>query len=325
MKKNNLQFGIHLRTISQLLEKAATEENPGLYLFENNLRAPLFQLEALARIYSSTGPDKSRFEKMRQKFKQLEDMLGTVDYFDAFDKLFSGNNKTPKDVKAYFSDQKEKNVKKLNKVLSMKGWLNTKQVEKIKSSVEKTKWKDKDEQHKRLLKFYKAEIKKINEFAENGKVKFSNIETGVHEFRRKLRWLSIYAQALQGCIELADIEQEKLNLESYLTESVLNSPYNRLPPVEDNKLHPLVLSKYNFFALSWMIEQLGLLKDQGLSLIALTEAINNKGSIKKDKQAMLTAKRYLGKKALSIDDVLREVSKMKTQFFKDKILENLLK
>lgn len=325
MNQNNIQFDVHLNTISVLLERAKTTEDPAVYLFENDFRTPLFQLEALARIYSSTGPNKKKFDKMQEKFKLLEDTLGGIDYFDAYGKLFFNNEKIPGDVRSYFSRKEEKTVRKLNKILKSEGWLNGKQLERINNDLKKTGWKNKDEQHKRLLKFYRSEIEEIVDFAREGKVAFTDVESGIHELRRKLRWLSIYAQALQGCIKLVEIEQEKLALGNYLTGSVLNSPYNRLPPVEDKKLHPLLLSHYGFFALSWMIEQLGLLKDRGFGLLALAEAIMETKGIKNEKDAILQAKKYLGNKAPSIDDVLKEGNQITKQFFTDRILKNLLK
>lgn len=325
MKQNNIQFSLHLEKVSTLINAAQSDENPALFLFANGLRAPLFQLEGLSRIYSSTGPDKKRFRKMQEKFKVLEDVLGSIDYFNAFGKVYAKDKRIPQNVKLYFSDKEEKNISKLNKVLKSEDWLNGKLLEKINSALEETNWKDKDEQHKRLLKFYGSEIVEIVDFAREGKVVFIDVESGIHEFRRKLRWLSIYAQALQGCIELVDIEQERLELQNYLTDSVLDSPYNKLPPVEDEKLHPLLLSKFGFFALSWMIEQLGILKDRGLGLLALAEAVKETEAIKNDKESIFRASEYLGDKGPSLEDVLYEANTITEQFFKDKILKNLLK
>ncbi|AZA84118.1 hypothetical protein ACR78Z_04040 [Sphingobacterium thalpophilum] len=324
MKQNNIQFNLHLQKISTLLKEAQKEENPGRYLFQNDLRTPLFQVEALARIYRVTGPKKKRFGKIGEKFKQLEDMLGSIDYFEAISKEYSDNKKIPEDVRSYFSGQEEKVLRKFNKLLKTKNWLDGKQLKKISRDLEKINWKGKDEQHSRLVKFYRSEIEKIMDFAKNGKQAFKDVESGIHEFRRKLRWLSIYAQALQGCIELVDIEQERLDLENYLTDSVLSSPYNKLPLVEDKKMHPLALSKFCFYAISWMIEQLGILKDQGLGLLALAEAVKETEGIKIDK-AIIRASEYLDKNEPSIADILSEANGITKQFFKDKILINLLK
>ncbi|HMR19104.1 MAG TPA: hypothetical protein PKA53_07380, partial [Sphingobacterium sp.] len=72
-------------------------------------------------------------------------------------------------------------------------------------------------------------------------------------------------------------------------------------------------------------EQLGLLKDRGFGLLALAEAIMETKGIKNEKDAILQAKKYLGNKAPSIDDVLKEGNQITKQFFTDRILKNLLK
>ncbi|MGJ1361134.1 hypothetical protein ACR79B_07395 [Sphingobacterium spiritivorum] len=324
MKQNNIQFNQHLEEVSALLNDAQKEENPGRYLFENDLRTPLFQLEALTRIYSITGPKRKRFFKMGKEFKQLEDMLGSLDYFVAFGKEFSNRKNIPEDVKSYFSVQEEMALKRLNNLLQSKNWLNGKLLKKIGRNLKKTTWRKKEEQHKHLVKFYRSEIEKIMKYYKNGKAIFKDVELGVHEFRRKLRWLSIYAQALQGCIELIDIEQERLTFENYLTDSVLNSPYNKLPAVEDKQMQPLSISKFGFFAISWMIEQLGILKDRGLGLLALAQAIKETEGLKSDR-AIIRAREYIGKKAPSIEGILIDANKITNQFFNDRILENLLK
>ncbi|MGF7029031.1 MULTISPECIES: hypothetical protein [Sphingobacterium] len=325
MKQNNNQFDLHFQKLADLFEGAKKENNPGRYLFENGLRTPLFQLEALARIYSVTGPRTKQFRRMRDKFKQLEDMLGSIDYFTTFAKLYTKDKCIPEDVGIYFDAQLEKVVRKLNKLLKRKNWLNGKQLKKIISDIDKTQWKAKDEQHRRLVKFYRSEIEKIMDFSQNGKYVFRNVESDIHEFRRKLRWLSIYAQSLQGCVELVDIEHEKSELRNYLTDTILESPFNRLPPVEEKQTHPLALSKFGFYAVSWMIEQLGILKDHGLSLLALADALKETEKIKKQSDAIIRAEKYLEKSIPSIDVVLSEANKVSKQFFMDKILKNLLK
>jgi len=251
-------------------------------------------------------------------------MLGSIDYFTTFAKLYTKDKCIPEDVGIYFDAQLEKVVRKLNKLLKRKNWLNGKQLKKIISDIDKTQWKAKDEQHRRLVKFYRSEIEKIMDFSQNGKYVFRDVESDIHEFRRKLRWLSIYAQSLQGCVELVDIEHEKSELRNYLTDTILESPFNRLPPVE-KQTHPLALSKFGFYAVSWMIEQLGILKDHGLSLLALADALKETEKIKKQSDAIIRAEKYLEKSIPSIDVVLSEANKVSKQFFMDKILKNLLK
>ena len=89
--------------------------------------------------------------------------------------------------------------------------------------------------------------------------------------RRKLRWLSIYPQALQGCIQLTETDAKDKNLEKYLTPEIVNSPFNKMPAVGKNK-YLLMFEKDYFLALSWIISQLGKLKDEGLRTVVTNEA-----------------------------------------------------
>ncbi|QEM03112.1 hypothetical protein DIU31_006095 [Mucilaginibacter rubeus] len=324
IEQDKEQFTPLLLQISALLTKAREAQDPAQLLYEKNFRAPLFQLEALSRIYSSTGPKKKRFTKLKIKFKRLEDLLGQIDYFDAFAKQFSGNARIPETVLAYFQSNKEKSMQELNKVLKDKGWLDGSQVSKIGTRITKVDWKPKAEHHARLLDLYQTETGRIKNFADGEQVSFNDIEAGIHEFRRKLRWLSIYAQALRGCIKLVAVEKERTFLKNYVTDEVAGSPYNKLPPPENERFYPLALSKYDFYALSWMIEKLGILKDQGLAILALSKAIKETDKIKDDREVIIRADQYLGDQAIALDNVLADANKIKDQFFKDRVLENLV-
>jgi len=324
MKKNKLPFDITLQQISNLLTHAQNAENPAMYLFTHDLRTPLFYLEGLSRIYAATGPRKKKFKKLQEKFKLLEDMLGRIDYFEELNKSISQHSHLPEYLKFHFLIPAKNAISDLNEVLLHFGWLDGEQLKKIQRTLEKVEWKDPQEEHKRLELFYYAEIEKITAFAKNGTISFSDMELGIHEFRRKLRWLSIYAHALHGGIQLVDIEKERLTLENYLTDTVLNSRFNKLPPA-DKQTIPLRLSKYNFYALSWMIGRLGELKDQGLTLISLAETISQTYLIQNEEEALLKAQEVLGENSASLDELLQEGNKITKQFFKDGVLKNLIK
>ena len=118
---------------------------------------------------------------------------------------------------------------------------------------------------------YKKWISDINGFAKNYAAGFSELETQVHELRRKLRWLSIYPQALQGCIQLTEKAARGAGVAKYLTPEITGSPFNKMPAAGTNR-YLLMLNRDYFFALSWMIAELGRLKDHGLRTVLLNEA-----------------------------------------------------
>ena len=108
----------------------------------------------------------------------------------------------------------------------------------------------------------------------------------MHELRRKLRWLSIYPQALGGCIQLTETPSNDDNVSKYLVPEIVNSPFNKLPPPGANR-YLLMFNKDNFLALSWMISELGKLKDQGLRVVVMAEAGKTSKSDAKNNAAIL--------------------------------------
>jgi hypothetical protein len=89
----------------------------------------------------------------------------------------------------------------------------------------------------------------------------NDLEAGVHELRRKVRWFSLYAAALDGAVVLdPDVAPPTKGWSRYLGEAVVNSPFNRLP-APGAGVDPLTLPAPLFYALSWAIAELGRIKD----------------------------------------------------------------
>src|SRR6185295_12811971 len=101
--------------------------------------------------------------------------------------------------------------------------------EKILIELKKADWLDARNDRKKIANIIADDIKGFERDYENGKLHFRELEQGLHEFRRQLRWFSIYAQALGGLIQLRLVNSADPNLKKYMTDAVLNSPYNQLP------------------------------------------------------------------------------------------------
>ena len=85
MKNGLSRFDYHLNQLQILLDKAANQKNPALWLYRNNARTPLFMLEGLSKLYAGVH-NKKKFSKLKEHFKNLEDVIGTIDYYDSFAK-----------------------------------------------------------------------------------------------------------------------------------------------------------------------------------------------------------------------------------------------
>ena len=323
MKNGIARFDFFLTQLQTLLAKAVKQKNPGLWLYQNNARTPLFMLEGLAKMYSGIHNEK-RFCKLKVHFKLLEDALGAIDYYDALAKLFITNKNIPAEVIDYLQAQSREKIQSLNELLVEDGWMGSKatRIKKIQKKLAEADWLKEEAEVKAMDKFYGTAIYEIAAFISNDKLHFTNVESDVHELRRKLRWLSIYPQAVHGCIQLSKAKKSPQHLSKYLTKEITTSPYNKMPDSGNCKYFLLLHQDY-FFALSWMIAELGKLKDSGLGIIAIKEALQQTGKVTDD-EAYKKAYQFLGDKQPKLAQILRNAEAICKTYFDESNLEHLV-
>ncbi len=259
-------FQYHLDQLQELLVKASADKDPGMWLLKNNGRTPVFMVEALCKIYKDL--DEKTFTKLKARFKTLEDAIGRLDYYTGFEEQY----KEDAAMSAFIKKRISETSKQLNTILTGERWIikDYKRIRKAFEKLEKIKWPEEKENILLIDRFYKKSIGEIEEFYHSTGEKFNDIEQQIHELRRKLRWLSIYPHAVRGTIQLhGNIDYPEL--QSYVTEDVIHSPFNTFPP-EANCIFVFLLNKTPFLALSWMISSLGKLKDNGLRYILEQES-----------------------------------------------------
>lgn len=323
MKNGQARFDFFLTQLQTLLDKAAKQKNPALWLYQNNARTPLFMLEGLAKLYAGIH-NKKKFTKLKAHFKLLEDAIGQIDYYDAFAKEFAGNKKIPATVVSYLQAQSREKIQSLNEILTEKDWIGSgkSRIEKIRKKLKKADWLDEQKDVEGVRDFYFSSINGILEFSNQKNFHFENVEKDVHELRRMLRWLSIYPQALKGCIQLSQAKKSPAYLSKYLTKAITGSPYNVMPDAGDLRYF-LLLDKTRFYALSWMISELGNLKDSGLRLEVIKEALIQSGSTD-EKAALIKARSFLGNRQLTEQQVLDQAEAILKTFCKEQNLESLV-
>jgi hypothetical protein len=323
MHKGEQRFNFFLSQLQTLLNKAAKQKNPGLWLYSNNARTPLFMLEALAKLYADLH-NKKKFTKIKEHFKLLEDVLGAIDYYDGIAKDFITQKNIPAAIINYLQAQTREKIQSLNELLVEKKWFDKEEnrVKKIQDKLNDADWLDEKEEAEEIEEFYGEAIYEITEFIQKKKYHYENMEADVHELRRKLRWLSIYLQALQGCIQLAENKTAPKHLTKYLTKEIITSPYNKLPDAGDGKYFLLLGKKY-FYALSWMIAELGNLKDNGLHIIALKEALQQTAALSEE-AAFKKAYQLTGKKQEQLQTLLDQAEAITKIYFEEHNLEHLV-
>ena len=330
MKNGQLRFEFYINQLEALFLKASKEKNPGLWLYQNNARTPLFMLEGLAKLYSGIH-NKKRFEKLKVHFKLLEDTIGQIDYYDGFAKEFLANKKMPAVITNYLQAQSREKIQSLNEILTEKEWLgdNNIRINKIRKKLKKAGWQDEKEDVKNIQEFYITAINKILEFINEKNFHFVDVESDVHKFRRMLRWLSIYPQALRGCVQLGKSKAVTPKfLSKYLTKAITTSPYNVMPDAADQKFF-LLFDQNRFFALSWLIAELGNLKDNGLRVQVIKEAILQNSpqapaGKNNEKDALAKAYKLSGPAQKTIPQVLNAAEKLCSTFCKEQNLESMI-
>lgn len=323
MKNGISRFDYHLNQLQALLDTASKQKNPALWLYQHNMRTPLFMLEGLAKLYAGLHNPK-KFTKLKAHFKLLEDILGAIDYYDAFAKSFAQQKKIPAAITNYLQAQVREKIQSLNEVLTEKGWLGdgNSRIIRIRKKLHEANWMNEEDEMDAISGFYGTAIYEIVEFIQERKYHFSNVEADVHELRRKLRWLSIYPQALRGCIQLSTEAAVPKHLSKYLTPAITGSPFNIMPDAGKNSYF-LLLNKNYFYALSWMIAELGKLKDSGLAIIAIREAMMQTSQTN-ETAATKKALDLLGKQQQPLKQILDKADAICKTYFGENNLEHLV-
>ncbi len=314
------RFDFFLNQVTALMEKAAKQKNPALWLYRNNGRTPFFMLEGLARLYASLHNEK-KFKKLQERFKLIEDKLGGIDYHEAMANSFAANKKIPAAITTQFKTQFTVEVQQLQALLESENWLNGKRIAKIQEKLAAADWLEAAAELPLIQQHYHQQTAKITAFVDDTAFHFDNMEEDVHELRRKLRWLSIYPQALQGAVQLGNLHPKAKHIAKYLTKAVITSPYNQFPKAAKGQ-PVLQLDKNYFYSLSWVIAELGMLKDKGLGLHALTIAIMAGGKIS-EAEAWKQAHQLIGSQQPNLLQLLDQAESICKTFFAEKNLAHL--
>ncbi len=316
-------YSYFLGQLKKIIDASKTAENKALYLFKNDARTPLFMLEGLSRFYE-TQHNQKRFGKLKDEFKILEDILGAIDYYVWLEEEAGSITDCPEEVKEYFKQQKDIKAAALNDLLEKDNWLEEKSAfDKIQKKLTSAKWQSPKDDIKGLENFYKKAIKDILDFYKKSGTVFTKMEDEVHELRRNLRWLSIYPKSFQGAIQLIYSKPTNPAALPYLTEEIVTSPFNVMPLIGQNK-HFLLLEKQYFLALSYMIAELGKIKDNGLLIFGLAEAIKETENLTED-EALQKAVTMLNEVGNYEKVLLSKASQVCEDYFSNKLLKQLIK
>ena len=270
LKQNS--FKIHIDDFNRLLNKVRKEKSPGTSFYKSGARAIIFRLGALCRIYRKIDNRKT-FDKWYKIFKELEDLLGSMDHNEAMLTEFSRIKPLKDQAEKIFGERFREQSSFLETFLHEKEWLNRKMMRDFANEIDLNENHVEEEERKMIALFLISEMNELEREYRKGKIDITHLESGIHEFRRKLRWLSIYAVSLNGLIQLRKVRVMDDIQSEYCVPEIVNSPFNILPAVPKG-MRTLQIQSTPFYSLSWLIQYLGELKDCGLRKSAFDELLH---------------------------------------------------
>lgn len=311
-------FQLYCGQLITLFKKAKTNSNPALFLFKNKARVNVFMAESILRVSNKLFEDK-QIKEWHSTIKKLEDYLGQIENYIEVLADFSKLKSVKVQQLEYVSGKLDKAVEKLNTKLSKNDFYLAELAQMNKEF--KINFNDKTIVLK-LHEEIRSELIEACEFFNEFPKGFIDMEKQVHELRRKLRWISIYGESFQGLIVLQE-QKEKYVWEKYfITQKEIQNPFNKLP-VNKKLSQYIILNKKAFYALSFMITHLGIIKDKAFGLYFLEKSIRKTNTEAGINSAILASKQ-LGAKYTE-DSLLKEAhTLLNTYFNKYKIYEVLV-
>jgi len=328
MGKHRYEF--HLNKFAKALKNVEKlyRENPLIHpahlLYKADGRTPYFQLQGLARIDASISKHDHAAEKWLNDFKLLEDAFGKYDFWIA---AIAQNKKWKfnKKIDAYLQEQVLIQLGVLEARLIDSGWLqrtptgfsfhNT-PIATFQKEASKADWHPHKKEKKKLLKLFVEEAMEIQDKLKSKEIDLNMVEEGIHEFRRKLRWLSIYSSALNGKVTIGK-HNESSPLKQYITPANQSSVYGRLPKNPEEK-ELVEFLPGGFYAMSDLIKKIGEIKDPALYTEEMTRIASWQGIRPNE------VKKALGVAFLSHREAVKQAkSVIEKMVFKENLLQHI--
>jgi hypothetical protein len=283
-------FQLYCGQLIALFKKAKTNSNPALFLYKNKARVTIFMAESILRASNKLFEDK-QIKEWHSTIKKLEDYLGQIENYIEILANFSKIKTIKVQQLEYVSGKLDKAVEKLNSKLVRNDFYLADLFQMNKEF--KINFNDKAIVLK-LQEEIKSELIEACDFFNQFPKGFTDMEKQVHELRRKLRWISIYGESFRGLIVLHDEKVKYAWEKAFITQKEIKSPFNKLPV--SKKLNQYIsLNKKAFYALSFMIANLGIIKDKAFGLYFLEKSIRKTNTEKGINSAILANKQLNAK------------------------------
>ncbi|HMO36561.1 MAG TPA: hypothetical protein PKA06_11005 [Gemmatales bacterium] len=262
------RFTVPLKKVADLLaetQATALDTFPGQVIYQRGLRTTMFQLQALGRVYRRWNLDKPLFDSIRRESKILEDAIGFVDFWNVLAQK-SIAWALPITVRQLAHDRYREACGRAWAWVEAQDWISSRYhtdevilTELFQRKLKKVTWYTPGKEAKVLRKWLVRELRKIHRNIQA--LDLDELELGLHEARRAVRWISIYFSAMDGAFVLDASTPPPDHWGIYLSDDITQNPFNKLPAPEAHD-KPLTIPAYLLYALSYLIDHLGRIKDK---------------------------------------------------------------
>ena len=255
------RFDPWMDTLRQTIETPdATPDSIADQIVAGPSRISAFNLQGLCRIY---GDEDKMFGKMRDDFKDIEDVIGQWDKYNNVLGKAEEKGKSP-EVIAKLEEKLADAREGIKALLVERNWVRDDQGEtrlaKIQRHLDEYGWKKYRKDRETVLTYLIDALKSIKETKYN--LKHLEEGDGLHELRRDLRWVSIEMRILNGLIGF-EKDTQNCPLDAYadlVNQKVAESKYSQLPPSETEP-DVCKIPQCLYLGMAEMIEEFGEIKD----------------------------------------------------------------
>ncbi len=259
---------VHAAKIDEILRSESDPDKLVDLVMSKDLRRQVFLLEGVSKMYSDIHGKPA--ENVYNSTKTLEDHLG---HYSMTKSNLAAAQKVNADPKVVALLTRDMNASRnALKELLVEDWMPDAKgrVPGMRDIVEdwsEVKWGSVEKDTKKV----KEELSRRLEKLETTPYDMNNLEGGIHELRRQLRWFPIYAESLNGLFQLDDRQNPIKAYEPLLQADIAQSKYVQLPDASREK-DPIELPKSVYCGLMQLALDLGALKDSGEPMHFIREA-----------------------------------------------------
>ncbi len=259
-------------------------------MMKEDMRKTFFRLQALARMLEPQGRD--FFREQREYFKSLEDATGKLDLAAALRKEAEqiGNTR----LVAHFQKQEVAAQRFLLSTMRASGLWNKPEatIAKLKRDfVDNGNWETGSKEREFLIKIISNYAKDLHKSVKENEFDNADIEKGLHELRRRLRWILIQAMSLDGFVQLQSAPKPKKEISSWFTgvraenpELLIGKFMRTSSPVVDA---PILVPQSEFALITDLVSKIGKSKDSAEMQIYFKEAMEATGASVSEKNEVL--------------------------------------